>query len=185
MMRTLTLTLALAFALAPSTLSRTPATGQGKPLTPEQELKALDLSWHEAVTARDLDALGRLLADDYQFDLDARRMLTKAQEVAAVGASDPLFDFGKFKLSEVSVSVEGERATVSGVLTARPPGGDEKARLRYFYTRSFARRDDRWQVISSRLVSLSASGPRSAFYPSRPGATGVESAARVMSHPAR
>jgi hypothetical protein len=65
---------------------------------------ALDLSWHQAVAARDSEALRRLLADDYQFDLDARRMLTKAGEVEAVGASDPLFDFGAFKLSETITS---------------------------------------------------------------------------------
>ena len=78
---------------------------------------------------------------------------------AAVGASDPLFDFGAFKLGDVSVRVEGERATVSGILNTRPAGADKKARPRYFYTRALIRRDDRWQVLSTRLVSL-AEGSR-------------------------
>src|SRR5215212_5271046 len=155
-MKITTLILAIAFALVTPTFVPAQATDRGKPITPEQELKALDLSWHQAVAARDGESLGRLLADDYQFDLDARRMLTKAQEVEAVGASDLLFDFGAFKLGEVGVTTEGERATVSGVLTTRPSGGDKKARLRYFYTRSFLRRDARWQLLSSRLVSLTA-----------------------------
>ena len=156
MIKTLTLMLALALAPAHSTSGQATAQGPGKPLTPEQELQAIDLSWHQAVADRDAEALGRLLADDYRFDLDARRMLTKAQELEAVGASDPLFDFGNFKLGDVGVRVEGERATVSGILTARPAGADKKARLRYFYTRSLVRRDERWQVRSSRLVSLTA-----------------------------
>lgn len=156
MMKTLTLILALVLSLAPSISGQAQAPVPGKPLTLEQELKALDLSWHRAVADRDAEALGRLLADDYQFDLDARRMLTKTQELEAVGASDPLFDFGTFKLSEVGARVEGERATVSGILTARPAGTDKKARLRYFYTRALVRRGDRWQVLSSRLVSLTA-----------------------------
>src|SRR5215213_852759 len=155
-MKITTLMLAIAFALVTPTLVPAQATDRGKPITPEQELKALDLSWHQAVAARDLEALGRLLADDYQFDLDARRMLTKAQEVEAVGASDPLFDFGAFKLGEVGVTVEGERATVTGILTTRPAGADKKARPRYFYTRALVRRDGRWQILSSRLVSLTA-----------------------------
>ena len=118
------------------------------------EVKALDLSWHQAVAARDVEALGRLLAEDYRFDLDARTRLSRAQELAAVGAPDPPFDFGAFKLGEVGVRVEAERATVSGVLTASPPGADKKARLRYFYVRTLARRDGRWQIISSHLVSM-------------------------------
>ena len=158
-MRTLLLTFALAVTFATGARGQTTAPEPGKLLTQEQELRALDLSWHEAVAARDLEALGRLLADDYQFDLDARRMLSKAQEVAAVGASDPLFDFGAFKLGDVSVRVEGERATVSGILNTRPAGADKKARPRYFYTRALIRRDDRWQVLSTRLVSL-AEGSR-------------------------
>src|SRR5215218_6331878 len=104
-MKFLTLILAFIFALAPSTSGQAPAPGTGKPLTLEQELKALDLSWHQAVAARDAEALGLLLTDDYRFDLDARRMLTKAQEIEAVRASDLFFDFGAFKLSEVGVKV--------------------------------------------------------------------------------
>jgi len=155
-MKTLLLTIALAAAFTAARRPQTPDAGPGKPLSLEQELKALDFSWHEAVAARDTEALGRLLADDYQFDLDARRMLTKAQEIEAVRASDPFFDFGIFKLSELGVRVEGERATVSGILTTRPAGADKKARPRYFYTRSFLRRESRWQVISSHLVSMTA-----------------------------
>jgi len=157
-MKILTLVLAFIFALAPSTSGQASAPGTGKPLTLEQELKALDLSWHQAVAAHDVEALGLLLTDDYRFDLDARRMLTKAQEVEAVGASDPLFDFGAFKLGEVGVRVEGERATVTGILTTRPAGADKKTRPRYFYTRTLVRRDGRWQILSSRLVSLAAGG---------------------------
>jgi ketosteroid isomerase-like protein len=149
-MGTLILTLALAAACAAPTSAQSPApAGAG---SVEQEIKALDLAWHTAVAAR-LRRFPTLSEDDYRFELDARRMLTKAQEAEAVRVQDPLFDFGKFKLSEVSVTVEGERAVVSGILIARPSGGDKKARPRYFYTRSCARRDDRWQVVSSRLVS--------------------------------
>jgi len=155
-MKTLILTLSLVLTLYSAASAQTPTPEPGKPMTEEQKLKALDLSWHESVAAHNADALGQLLTDDYQLDLDARRLLTKAQEVAAVGASDPLFDFGAFKLGEVSVRIDGERAIVTGVLTARPAGGDKKARPRYFYTRTLVRRDERWQILSSRLVSLAA-----------------------------
>ena len=153
-MKILILTLAIAFALATPPLGLAQATDQGKPLTPEQELKALDLSWHQAVAARDADALGRLLAEDYQLHLDAAKMLTKAQEVEAVRGSEALFDFGRFKLDDVTARVEGGRATVSGILTARPNGGDKKSRRRYFYTRTFVNADGRWQVLGARLVTL-------------------------------
>src|SRR5215211_3896718 len=118
MTKTLILTLAVAIALAAPPFNRAQAQEGGKPLTPEQELKALDLSWHQAVAARDEEALGRLLADDYYLNL------------------------------------EGERATVSGILSTRPDGGDKNSRRRYFYTRTFVSRDGRRQVLTSRLVSL-------------------------------
>lgn len=155
-MKTLLLTFTLVLTLHSATRAQTPTPEPGKVLTEEQELKALDLSWHTAVAARDTEALGRLLADDYQFDLDARRLLNKTQEVAAVGASDSIFEFGVFKLDDVNVKVEGERAFVTGILTARPADGDKKARPRYFYTRTIVQRDGRWQILSSRLVSLTA-----------------------------
>jgi ketosteroid isomerase-like protein len=154
MMKTLILTSVLAAAFALHARSQAPDAGAVKPQSPEAELVALDLSWHQAVAARDVEALGRLLAEDYRFDLDNRTRLTKAQELAAVGAPEQPFDFGAFKLDEVGVRVGGERATVSGVLTASPPGADRKARLRYFYVRTLARRDGRWQVVSSHMVSL-------------------------------
>jgi ketosteroid isomerase-like protein len=152
MKKLLTLILAIFCALVTTPHGR--AQEPAKPTTPEQELKALDLSWHQAVAARDAEALGRLLADDYRLDLDSRRVLTKAEEVEAVRAQDPLFDFGRFKLEEVTARVEGGRASVSGILTARPEGGDKKSRRRYFYTRAFVNRDGRWQVTGARLVTL-------------------------------
>lgn len=155
-MKILFLTFALLATFIPAAPGQTPPPEAGKRLTEEQELKALDLSWHEAVAARDEAALGRLLADDYSLDLDALRRLTKAQEIEAVRASDPLFAFGEFKLGEVTVRVEGERAIVSGVLTVRPDASDKSSRRRYFYTRTFVNRDGRRQVLASRLVSLYA-----------------------------
>ena len=145
---------ALVVSLHVITRGQTPTPEPGRRVTVEQELKALDLSWHAAVAARDTDALGRLLADDYRLNLDGLRTLTKAQEIEAVKASDPFYAFGTFKLSEVTVRIEGERATVSGILTARPDGGDKKSGRRYFYTRTFVSKDGRWQVLASRLVSL-------------------------------
>lgn len=152
-----TLLLAFAFALAFTNAARgqtsSPPPESAKPLTEELALKALDLSWHEAVVGHDADALGRLLADDYRFDLDARRFLTKAQELEAVKASDALYAIDPFKLKEVTVKIEGERATVTGVLAIRPKE-DKSARRRYFYTRTFVRRDDRWQIVTAALVTL-------------------------------
>ena len=87
---------------------------------------------------------------------DGGKTLTPEQEVEAVRASDALFAFGAFKLGEVTVRIEGERATVSGILTKRPDGGDKNSRRRYFYTRTFVSRDGRRQILEARLVSLYA-----------------------------
>lgn len=156
LLKRLALTVALAATLHAAARAQTPAQEPARRLTEEQELMALDLAWHQAVAARDEAALGRLLADDYRLNVDGLRMLSKAQEVEAVKASDPLFAFGAFKLSEVTVRFEGERAIVSGVLTTRPDGGDKSTRRRYFYTRTFVSRDGGRQAVESSLTSLYA-----------------------------
>jgi hypothetical protein len=146
-----TLLLAFAFALAFTSAARGQTSSppeSTKPLSEEPALKALDLSWHDA------EALGRLLADDYRFELDAKRFLTKAQEIEAVKASDALYTIDPFKLRDVAVKIEGERATVTGILAVVPKGGEKDSRRRYFYTRTFVRRDNRWQALTSRLVTL-------------------------------
>lgn len=156
-----TLLLAFAFALAFTSAARgqeSPPPESAQPLSEEQALRALDLAWHQAVAGHDADALGRLLADDYRFDLDARRFLSKAQEIEAVRASDALYAIEPFKLREVTVKIEGERATVTGVLAVVPKGKDKSARRRYFYTRTFVRRDGRWQALTSGLVTLFGEG---------------------------
>ena len=81
-----TLPLAFAFTLAFTSASRvqtSPPPEPAEPVSEERALKTLDLAWHQTVAGRDAEALGRLLADDYLFDLDARRRLTKAQELEA------------------------------------------------------------------------------------------------------
>jgi ketosteroid isomerase-like protein len=152
-----TLLLAFAFALAFTSAARgqeTPPPESAKPLSEAEALVALDLAWHQAVSGRDAETLGRLLADDYRFDLDARRRLTKAQEIEAVGASDAFYAIDPFKLREVTVRIEGERAVVTGILAVVPKGKDKSGRRRYFYTRTFVRREGRWQIRTAGLVTL-------------------------------
>lgn len=153
-MKTLFLTFAFVLAFASAARGQASPPQPAEPLSEEQSLKALDLAWHEAVVGRDAEALGRLLADDYRFDLDARRWLTKAQEIEAVKASDALYAIDPFKLTDVTARIEGERATVTGILTVSPKGADQNSRRRYFYTRTFIRRDGRWQALASGLVTL-------------------------------
>jgi len=158
-MKTLLLAFALALAFTSAARGQTASPPEpAKPLSEELALKALDLAWHQAVVGRDTEALGRLLADDYRFELDARRFLTKAQEIEAVKASDALYAIDPFKLRDVSVRIEGERATVTGILAVIPKGGDKTLRRRYFYTRTFVRREGRWQALTSGLVTLFGEG---------------------------
>lgn len=159
-MKTLLLTFAFALAFTSAARGQTsspPPPEPAKPLSEELALKALDLSWHQAVVGHDADALGRLLADDYRFDLDTKRFLTKAQEMEAVKASDALYAIDPFKLKEVTVKFEGERATVTGILAVLPKE-DKNARRRYFYTRTFVMRDGRWQIRTAGLVTLFGEG---------------------------
>jgi ketosteroid isomerase-like protein len=114
----------------------------------------LDREWGEAVVRRDAEALDRLLADDYTFTDFSNETVSKAREIASVKA--PVFDFllVSILISDVQVRIDGERAVVTGHAVLKAQFDEQDISQRYLYTRTFARRDGRWQIITARIISL-------------------------------
>jgi hypothetical protein len=56
----------------------------------------------------------------------------------------------------VEVTVSGERATVTGIVILSVRFDGQGIRERYGYTRTFVRRDGRWQIVGARLTKAGA-----------------------------
>lgn len=110
----------------------------------EQAVLAVEREYVRAHVERDVEALDRVLADD--FSMFGGRV-KKEHRLALI--SNPLFAVTSLKTDDVRVVVNGGEAVVTG--TARLTGsfrGREFNTPRYGYTRHLERRGGRWQIVS-------------------------------------
>ena len=76
-----------------------------------------------------------------------RRIITKAQRLAQL--SDPDFAFEAINTDNVEVEVNNDRAVVTGeAYTQTLQGDEEQTSPVYRFTRSYEKRDGRWQIVS-------------------------------------
>ena len=118
----------------------------------EQAVRQLDHEWSEAVVRRDAEALAQLLADDYTMIDPSGEVIDKAQEIAQTKA--PLFDvtIESLRTEDVEVRISGERATIIGRAVLQVRFDEQEISEQYCYTRTFARRQGRWQIIAAQLT---------------------------------
>jgi ketosteroid isomerase-like protein len=114
----------------------------------ERDVLAVEREYVRAHVERDVDALDRVLAED--FSMFGGR-ITKEHRLALI--SNPLFAVTALQTSDVQVVVDGGHALVTG--TARLSGsfrGREFNTPRYGYTRHLEKRGGRWQIVSCQFT---------------------------------
>ncbi|MGI8566112.1 MAG: nuclear transport factor 2 family protein [Pyrinomonadaceae bacterium] len=155
MIRALTITLLIVAVSSPAS-GRSPGATARRRRAAEREVKKLDRAWGAAVVRRDAAALDRLLAEDYTQLNPSGETINKAQEIA--NTKTPIFvsTVESLRTEDVEVKVSGERATVTGfiVVSVRLDGQGIRERLRY--TRTYAKRDGRWQIVAAQLTMAGA-----------------------------
>jgi ketosteroid isomerase-like protein len=110
----------------------------------ERAVLEVEREYVRAHTERDVAALDRILADDFT-SFGGR--VNKERKLALL--SNPYFFVTSLATEDVSVSVRGEEAWVSG--NARMTGsfrGRDFETPSYRFTRSYEKRDGRWQIVS-------------------------------------
>ena len=116
-----------------------------------QEVEAAEHAWSKAFLRHDLDALSRLLADDF-VGIDGRGVVSdKAGELEEAKAPPPGFDgpvLVREDLSDVRVRVYGSTAILTALNTAQFNGKDGPSTIRYRRTTVWLFRDGRWQCVS-------------------------------------
>lgn len=109
-----------------------------------REVLAVEREYIRAHTERDVAALERVLADDFT-SFGGR--VRKSHRLAML--ANPFFKVASLTTEDVRVSVRGQRARLSG--TARMAGsfrGREFDIPRYDFTRTYEKRDGRWQIVA-------------------------------------
>ena len=120
----------------------------------EQEVLSVERAYIAAHLQRDTATLDRLLTDDFTFSRPYGSVSDKAQRLALV--SDPDFAFTDIETENPSVTVDGDRAYISGQARVhmRYGGGcmhNEIVSPWYAYTRTLEQHEGRWQVASVRI----------------------------------
>ena len=113
----------------------------------EQEVLSVERQYLDAHVARDAAALDRILSDDFTFLHGGRYLTSKAERLALM--ENPDFSFLSIDTDDVSVSVNGDHAFVTGEAVVR---GRYKEREfvspPYRYMRVYEKRQGRWQIVS-------------------------------------
>jgi len=110
----------------------------------ERAVLEVEREYVRAHTERDVAALDRILADDFT-SFGGR--VNKERKLALL--SNPYFVVTSLATEDVSVSVRGEEAWVSG--NARMTGsfrGRDFETPSYRFTRRYEKREGRWQIVS-------------------------------------
>jgi len=116
----------------------------------ENQLLRIDSEWNEAYPKRDINALDRIIADDWVCIDGAGLVISKRQLLDRVGSSPNVLDSHKF--DDITLRVFGEAAIVTGRLSGTRRNGDETFDLEQRYTRVYVKRSDRWQAVATQVT---------------------------------
>jgi hypothetical protein len=115
-------------------------------------LVQLEQNWAEALARHDADAVGCILADEFQ-DVDPEGQLhNRAETLAAIPHRKP----GTNQLSELTPQVYGDFGYIRGLATLVDAGGNTRARVRF--TDVYIYRDGRWLAVAGQESLLPPAG---------------------------
>jgi len=110
----------------------------------QTQLTDLEKRWTQANIDGDKAALEQILADEYSGGDPAHNKRQYIDELK------PDTAVKSWELEDLSVDLDGERATMTGYLKQTTTGGNEV----YSFTDEFVWRDGRWQATGSRTVRV-------------------------------
>jgi ketosteroid isomerase-like protein len=111
-------------------------------------LVALEHSWADALSRKDVAAVSCMVADEFE-DADVDGSLhTRAQALAHIPERKPYTN----RLTELRAHVEGDMGFARGLNEILDPSGNVVARVRF--TDIFTYRDGRWQALAGHETLL-------------------------------
>ncbi|MBA3257531.1 MAG: aspartyl protease family protein [Pyrinomonadaceae bacterium] len=121
----------------------------------EREVRKLEREWLDAYEKRDTATMNRVLSDDFKLTFSNGSTQTKADILAQLkAAQDAGRPSSKFSTEDAQSRVEGDTLILTGrfIQTTERDGQTRTMQLRY--TDTYAKRQGRWQVITSQLTRI-------------------------------
>ena len=142
-MRTVTVSL---FVLLAGCAASGPA---GRP-NAEAELRAAERAWLDAYDDNDVDAMRRIVADEFAIVYGNGAVVDKAGTLGLLSPGEPDDPATRQYTEGTTVRLYGDVAILTGVYVSESPNGTRRSR----YTDTWVWRDGRWQVVASHLTRL-------------------------------
>ena len=130
----------------------------------KQALTRLEREWLDAYDNDDVEAMDRILAEDFTITYEDGEVVTKAQTIAGLTDDDEdddpeepdeaEDDDRSHYTEDTTIRVYGNTAILSGVYVNPNDEGEPDDRARY--TDTYVKIDGRWQVVASQLTRLVA-----------------------------
>jgi ketosteroid isomerase-like protein len=146
-----------ACALAAGALHASSAERIAKP----EDLVRLECEWSRATVARDADAIGRLVAEDFAVIYPDGTTGDRAMELEGIAAG--VVEFTSFTIHEAHPRIYGDdtgvvtgRSTIAGTAMGTDISGT------YRWTDVWIRDDGRWQVVSAQITRVMEPGETTA-----------------------
>jgi ketosteroid isomerase-like protein len=119
----------------------------------EQEVRLLDQQWNEAYHRRDVEALRRILADDWTAIDGAGLIISKQQLLERVASNPDAFD--RLEFDEFSLRLFCDAAIVTGRLSVRASDNeDDGFSLRQRFTRVYVKRESLWRAVATQVTVM-------------------------------
>lgn len=111
-----------------------------------REIEGLEMQWRQAQLSNDVDAMDRLLADDY-VGISANGTIESKADALAVRRSGTLH-ITSLDLSDLKVRVYGDTAVVTSRADLEGNNGPNSISGRYRYTRVYTKQAGQWKIVS-------------------------------------
>lgn len=122
----------------------------------EEEIRAQLRAWDQAYQARDVQTLGRILADEFTLTDASGAVLTKAEYLMSVVKSPGFNQPASFASQDVTVQIDGDKAVVTGrsAVKGRGRGKAQACAGNYRLTDQWVRQQGTWKAKETRATRI-------------------------------
>ena len=151
----------LALFLAASAIELPAQEAQKKASTPaEEEVRKLEREWLDAYEQHNVEAMDRIVAEDFAITFPEGKIQTKPQIMAMIkrprreGAPPT-----RFHTEDVQSRTYGDTVVLMGKVVEETQKEGKTVREESRYTDTYVKREGRWQVVASHLSKVAPAKP--------------------------